>query len=317
MPDKLRRIGKEYPPYLKEGDKVGIVSPAGACNPDIIRAACETIRSWGFRPIVGEHALGKDGTFSGTDEERAADLQKMLDDPGIAAILCSRGGYGTIRIMDRLDLTQFCKSPKWLIGFSDITALHARINAAGFASLHGSMARALANEQDNQETAKLLRQTLTGRMFEYFLPTAPHNRYGIAINEIVGGNLSLIYALQGTPYQLDVKEKILFIEDVSERLYQIDRMVQSLRLAGVFEQIDGLIVGQFSNIPEDDNFGKTLEEIILSAVGDRDIPVAFNIPVGHTGTNIPLIEGANASLYVAETKTEICERFPSFPDLER
>lgn len=289
-----------YPKYLTPGDRVAVVSPSGALDPDLIDEACEALRKWRLVPVVGEFAKGKYGRFAGTDQQRLQDLQWAMDDPTISAILCGRGGYGVIRIVDQLDFSKFRESPKWLIGFSDITALHARFESEGFPSLHAVMARAIAHPEENRTAVRKLKKILFGEKMDYqSVPKkSKYNRAGKAQGKLVGGNLSLIYALQGTPYAVDAQNNILFVEDLSERLYHIDRMVQNLRLSGVFEKISGLVVGQFSDIPKDPSFKQTIEEIFLSAVGERQIPIVFNFPVGHVENNWPLVHGANVNLEV-------------------
>ncbi len=294
------------PAFLRPKDKVVIVSPSGAVDPSLIDGACATLISWGLVPVVGAYAKGKRDRFSGTDEERLFDLQQALDDPSVAAILCGRGGYGALRIVDKLDFTKFKQNPKWIIGFSDITALHARVAKEGFASLHGVMAKALACWEESESAVELLRNTLMGNRPTYCIESHKKNQKGSAIGQLVGGNLSLLYALQGTPYAIDPKGKILFIEDLSERMYHIDRMIQNLRLAGVFQKIEGLIVGQFTDIDEDTSFG-SVENIVLSALEGRKIPVAFNFPVGHVDNNFPLMHGADVALEV--NKEEATLRF--------
>ncbi|MBO4804971.1 MAG: LD-carboxypeptidase [Paludibacteraceae bacterium] len=288
------------PPYLKVGDKVAIVSPAGAVSPDLIDGAAETLRSWGFVPVLGNSSKGRNGRFSGSDEERAADLQWALDDPSIRAILCGRGGYGTVRIIDRLDFSSFERNPKWVIGFSDITILHAALANRGFQSVHGVMARALAHTAGNWDAVSALRRCLQGDLLSYQMPSSPLNRDGVAKGTLVGGNLSILYGLRATPYDISPKGKILFIEDISERPYHIDRMMHNLKLSGVLSQISGLLVGEFTDIEEDASFGMTVNEIVADAVSEYGYPVAFNFPVGHGTTNQPVFHGAEVQLTVAD-----------------
>ena len=291
----------KYPKFLKPKDRVAIVSPAGAVDADLIDGACQTLISWGLVPVVGSYAKGRCNRFSGTDDQRLFDLQQALDDPTIAAILCGRGGYGTLRIVDKLDFSQFAKSPKWVIGFSDITALHARIEKEGFASLHGVMAKALAHSSDNCLAVEALHRALFA-LPSYHEQRNEMNVKGEALGELVGGNLSLLYALQGTPYAIQPKGKILFIEDLSERMYHIDRMIQALRIAGVFRGIEGLIVGRFTDIDADAAFG-SVEQVVMNALDGRRIPVAFNFPVGHITDNMPLVHGADARLKIDSEKS--------------
>lgn len=286
------------PPYLKEGDKVAIVSPSGAVAPELVDGAAEVLVSWGLVPVLGASAKGKRGRFAGTDEERLSDLQWAMDDPSIRAILCGRGGYGAVRIVDQLNFKGFEASPKWLIGFSDITILHAAISHHGIQSLHGAMAKALAHTAGNWDAVSALRRTLFGAPTDFTLTPCSLNRAGEATGELVGGNLSVMYGLRGTPFDIQPKGKILFIEDISERPYHIDRMMHSLKLGGILSSISGLLVGAFSDIDEDASFGQTVKEIIASAVAEYDYPVAFNFPLGHETTNMPVIHGADVSLKV-------------------
>lgn len=284
------------PKYLKKGDKIAIVSPAGAVDPELIDGACARLHKWGFVPQVGFTAKGKSGRFSAPDEDRLADLQQAMDDPSVSAILCARGGYGCMRIVDRLDFSAFGKSPKWLIGFSDVTALHAAFNQHGFSSVHGVMARAISS---NNESAVALRDVLKGKKNDIVVQTpSPFNREGEVVAPVFGGNLSLLYALRGTPYDVDMSGKILFIEDLSERLYHIDRMINNLRLGGVLKNLAGLMVGCFSDIPEDPSL-VSAEKVIRDAVGEYVYPVLFGVPVGHEGPNYPIVEGAEYRLSVS------------------
>ncbi|MBR0502496.1 MAG: LD-carboxypeptidase [Paludibacteraceae bacterium] len=294
------------PAFLRPKDKVAIVSPAGAVDPALIDGACATLISWGLVPVVGAYAKGKYGRYAGSDEQRLFDLQQAMDDPSIAAILCGRGGYGALRIVDKLCFKGFAQRPKWLIGFSDITTLHSRFEKEGFASIHGVMAKALAHQSDNKKAVTSLKNMLFGKEVSYKVTKGKkYNRAGVATGELVGGNLSLLYALTGTPYAVRPEGKILFIEDLSERMYHIDRMVQNLRLSGIFDGIKGLVLGQFADIEPDRSMNQTLEEIFLAAVGDRDIPIAFGFPFGHVTDNRALMHGAPVELKVREEGAEL------------
>lgn len=288
------------PPFLKSGDRVAIVSPAGAIDTEVVDDAIEVLRSWGLRSEKREYTTMRTGRYAGYDKWRRSDLQQVLDDPSIAAVLCSRGGYGTMRIIDKIDFTQFQKNPKWLIGFSDITALHAALSLRGFASIHGAMAKAIAHEQNNREAVDTLKDTLFGKQLSYTLPASCYNRRGAASGQLIGGNLSLLYALLGTPYNPIKEGCILFIEDVSEALYHIDRMLQALRLAGVFDKIAGVIVGEFTDVEADPSMLNNLETAILEAIGCRNIPIIFDFPAGHGARNLPLIMGAYVNISVGD-----------------
>lgn len=284
------------PKYLKKGDKIVIVSPAGPVDPDLVDGACARLHKWGFVPQVGFTAKGKSGRFSAPDEDRLADLQQAMDDPSVSAILCARGGYGCMRIVDRLNFTAFAKSPKWVIGYSDVTALHAAFHQHGFSSIHGVMARAITS---NSESAVALRDALKGKEKKILVDSpAAFNREGEVTAPVFGGNLSLLYALRGTPFDVDMSGKILFIEDLGERLYHIDRMVNNLRLGGVLRNLAGLMVGCFSDIPEDPCL-VSAQKVIRDAVADYGYPVLFGLPVGHEGLNLPIVEGAEYHLTVS------------------
>ena len=295
------------PHFLKTGDKVAIVSPSGAIDPELIDGAADLLKSWGFCPVLGKYAKGRCGRFSGTDEQRLSDLQWAMDDPSIRAILCGRGGYGTVRIVDKLDFSKFAESPKWMIGFSDITILHWAFCAHGFQSLHAVMAKAMCHYETNMGSVEAMREILMGDMSEiYNMPSHKLNRNGQASGTLFGGNLSVLYGLRGTSIDVAQNGGILFIEDLAERPYHIDRMMQNLRLSGVLDNISGLIVGRFSDIEEDPLFFvKTVEEIIASAVEGHDYPVLFGFPVGHEDINVPLVHGANISLSVSDEGSEV------------
>jgi muramoyltetrapeptide carboxypeptidase len=293
------------PPFLKKGDRVAIVSPAGAIDADLVDGAIEVLKTWGLRPEKREYTTAKVGRFAGYDKWRCDDLQKVLDDPTIAAVLCSRGGYGTMRIIDKIDFTLFRKNPKWLIGFSDITVLHAALNQKGYASIHGAMAKAIAHFDNNRESVEALKKVLFGEKSIYSLQPSIYNRNGVVSGQLVGGNLSLLYALLATPYNPIKQGSILFIEDVSEAHYHIDRMLQAFRLAGVFNRVSGVIVGEFSDVDNDPSMLRNLEMSILDAVGDRDIPVVFDFPAGHGSKNMPLIMGADVNLTVGDEEVII------------
>lgn len=290
------------PKYLKKGDKIAIVSPSGAIDPELIDGAAETIKEWGFEPVIGKYAKLKCGRFAGLDGNRTEDLQWAMDNPEIKAILCSRGGYGVVRIVDNLDFKLIKSKPKWLIGFSDITALHAAFFRNGIESVHAVMAKAIAHTDNNLEASIGLKNFLLGKLDKESLDLQAHrlNKMGVASGRLVGGNLSVLYGLRATPFDIDPEkeETILFIEDLSERPYHIDRMMQNLRLSGLLSKISGLLVGRFSDIEEDPSFGKSVEEIIASATDGYNYPVAFNFPVGHVSYNLPIRHGAKIKLDV-------------------
>ncbi|MGD9556987.1 MAG: LD-carboxypeptidase [Mangrovibacterium sp.] len=287
------------PEYLKAGSRIRIISPAGFIAEDKVSPAVELLQQEGFEVILGRHVFTRSFQFAGTDTQRLWDLQEAFDDPLCKAVICSRGGYGTIRFAGNIDFTGFRKHPKWLVGFSDITVLHSRLRAEGFCSIHGPMpAFYLSNGQPSQSFLELM-NLLRGKATPIHLPPHPLNRTGSAKARLTGGNLSLLYSLMGTAYETRSKGNILFIEDVSEYLYSIDRMMQSLKLAGKLQEIGALAVGRFSELKDNEApFGQTAEEIIAHAVKDFPFPTCFGIPSGHEQINLPLMLGAQYSLNV-------------------
>ena len=288
------------PRFLKPNDKVVILSPSGKIEVQWVEGLKEVLESYGLIVIVGEHALCGKGRFAGTDEERIKDLQEAIDDQDVRAIFCSRGGYGLARIIDKIDFSSLAKDPKWVVGFSDITVLHNALSRVGVVSIHGIMAKHITLKAEGLEN---LMYMLFGREVSYEIPAHEFNKEGDTAGELVGGNLSVLYGLRGTPFDIDYSGKILFIEDLGERLYHIDRMIQNLRLGGVFEQIRGLVVGQFTDIDEDDSFAGGVYGVIAEAVKDYNIPVCFNFPAGHVENNQPLKMGAEYYLEVQKNKT--------------
>ncbi len=287
------------PPSLKPGDRILLLSPSGNMAPEPVVTAVNVLRSQGYQVELSCHALGCAGIFSGTDNERLADLQAALHRPDVAAIWCIRGGYGTMRIIDRLDFSGFMKHPKWLIGFSDITVLHAAFQKMGVTSLHGPMMKHIS---DNGAADLDLRRTIDlmqGRHSCVEAEAGLLSRCGHASGVLVGGNLSLLYALRGTPYDFIPDGKILFIEDLCEYHYHLDRMMQNLRLGGVLERLSGLVVGQFTDMKDGATpYGADAYAIIAEAVGEYNYPVWFGFPAGHDHPNRPLLLGATVSLSV-------------------
>ncbi|MBN2486489.1 MAG: LD-carboxypeptidase [Bacteroidales bacterium] len=294
------------PPLLKPGDHVIIIAPAGFVSDDYVHKASKIFESWGLKVLHGENLFMRHNQFSGTDKQRLADLQEALDNDEVSAIICARGGYGTLRIADRLNLSQFIKKPKWLVGFSDITVLHSILTKLGIQSVHSLMPINFSNLPESAMPIELLRQALFEGRLNYTPAPSAYNRQGTEKAVVTGGNLSLLYALTATPFEIDTRNKVLFIEDVGEQLYHLDRMVQSLRLAGKFDQLNGLIVGGLSEM-EDKNtpFGQTAEEIVASAAQGYDFPVVFDFPAGHIAENCPVILGSEATLEVTVNSVKI------------
>ena len=296
------------PPSLKKGDTIVILSPAGRVSDrEKIDAATKLANHWGLVVFYGNHLLSRDGTFAGTDEERLGDLQKAMDDPDIRAIWSARGGYGTVRIIDDLDFSGFVEHPKWIIGFSDITVLHNKIHELGVQTIHGLMPLTLDLENpDQQEAIRSLHRVLFGKGLEYKIPSNENNRSGEAQGQLVGGNLSIVYSMLGSDTNLDMRGKVLFLEEVGEALYHIDRMMISLKRAGYFEQCRGLILGDFRLKENPGNeFGKTLEQIVLEAAEGTDFPIVFDFPAGHIKDNRSLLLGSYVNIKAGKKKSKI------------
>ncbi len=290
----------KYPDFLKKGDEVRIISPAGKIDPALIDGAREKLESWGFKTSEGMFTRAVYGRFAGNEQERFTDLQQALDDPDVKAILCSRGGYGLIQIVDRLDFSRFEKNPKWLIGFSDITILHAALQQTDYISIHSSMAKDLTQLPEKSEPVSLLKDILTGKIPSYKVSANPNNRVGKAKGHLIGGNMAVFMGMRGTPWDLNFKNAILFIEDTGEEPYEIDRMMQNLRISGALSELAGLVVGQFSDTQEDPEMNAGIYESIAAMVKDYDYPVCFGFSAGHVEDNLPLLMGANTSLEVDE-----------------
>lgn len=293
------------PPYLNPRDEIRIVSPSGAIDPRFIDGARLVLSGWGYTLSEGDFARTVHGRFAGNVEQRTADLQEALDDESVKAIVCSRGGYGLAQIVDSLDFSSFSKSPKWLIGFSDITILHNAISGLNIASIHGIMAKHLTELPTADDSVKFLKNILVGELPEYKVPTHALNRVGESQAILIGGNLSVFMGLRGSQYDFDYKNKILFIEDIAEEPYHIDRMMQNLRFSGALAQLSGLIVGQFSDCCEDPQMKQTISEIIINAVKDYNYPVCFNFPVGHVDYNLPLINGTEIRFIVTDESVNL------------
>ena len=295
-----------YPKPLEAGDRIAIVSPASKIDPALVDGACRTLSEWGFRPEVSEFCKGESGSFSGTVDERLRDLRRVFSDSGVRAVLCSRGGYGVVQLLEHFDVGMFRRDPKWLIGFSDISVLHAYSSFSGVASIHASMCKHLVELPDD-ECSRALRSILAGELPDYTVEGNPLNREGSAEGTLSGGNMAVLTALLSTPYNLLKRDHILFIEDISEAIYKIERMLYTMRLDGTFEHTRGLIVGQFTDYkPSIDH--SDMYEMISSMVEGYDFPVAYGFPVGHVDRNLPLVEGAYASLTVSKENVRLSLR---------
>jgi muramoyltetrapeptide carboxypeptidase len=282
------------PPYLKSGDKVAIISSAKRTEPEEIEQGLDLLKSWGLVPVMGRHTFKQHHFFAGTDEERAEDLQQALDDTSIKAIIFTKGAYGTMRIIDSINFEAFKKHPKWIVGYSDITILHQHIHHLDIESLHAVMLQGIP--KSSSETIESLHKALFGEYLQYDIPQEPENRHtGNSVEGIlVGGNLSIMYALIGTPSDIDTKDKILFIEDIDEYLYHLDRMMIALKRSGKLSGLKALIVGGMVDIKESTlAFGQSEREIILEHTKAFDYPVYFGFPSGHIPDNRALILGHN------------------------
>jgi muramoyltetrapeptide carboxypeptidase len=295
------------PPYLQEGDTIAIVAPAGILKDreDTIQKAKELAENWGLSVILGTNVFNQNNHFAGTDAERAADFQEALDNKSIKAIWTARGGYGSVRILDLLDFTKFKEHPKWIIGYSDITALHNHIHNLGIETMHGMMATSLEEKPEEIiQTISSFKKALFGEKLKYSIPAPEGNRNAILNSgevlkgQLIGGNLSILTSMLGSNSQLLTEGKILFIEEIGEYKYSIDRMLQSLKRAGYFTKVKAVIVGNMSSIKKNSTqWGSTIEQLILE-VTPKNIPVLFDFPAGHEADNRALIFGRNVTLEV-------------------
>lgn len=298
------------PPYLKRGDTIGIVCPAGYMPYENAAVCIATLQQWGYKIKIGKTLGYQHHYFSGTDDERLTDLQQMLDDDTVQAILCARGGYGMGRIIDQLNFKKFKKKPKWIVGYSDITVLHChllrRYNIAG---LHAPMAGAFNNGEQQNEYIVSLRKALAGRKAKYLADPHPFNYEGKVTAPLVGGNLSLIAHLTGTPSELRTKGCILFIEDIGEYIYNIDRMLYQLKRAGKLDDLAGLIIGRFSDMKDTTiPFGCSVYEAIQALVKEYNYPVCYHFPVSHEKENYALKTGVVYELNVSKRKVRLTEK---------
>ncbi|MDE7397184.1 MAG: LD-carboxypeptidase, partial [Muribaculum sp.] len=290
---------------LNAGDRIAILSPAGIINPDYVEGAIKTLRTQGWDAYATKHALGRNGTYSGTPVERLADFNEALDDPTTRAILCSRGGYGAIHLLRDFPIDKFKSDPRWLIGFSDISALHALLSTNGIASIHASMAKHLTLFSEDDPDSTALFRILRGNLPEYTLSSDYRSICGNASGRLVGGNLAVLQALINTPYDIiSLPDTILFIEDIAEPIYKVERILYQLRLSGVLHKLSGLIIGQFTEYSPDRNH-TDMYDALLPLVSDLGIPVAVNFPVGHVNHNLPLIESAYCHLTITTDTTKL------------
>jgi muramoyltetrapeptide carboxypeptidase len=317
----------KIPPYLKKGDTIGITCPAGYMAREKAQACIETLQQWGFQVMVGK-TLGSNSAnyFSGTDEERLNELQAMMDNEEINAILFGRGGYGVGRIIERINFNQFKKKPKWLIGYSDITVLHSHIHSNyKIATLHSPMAAAFndsacpparagsdgddpVGRENKNEFIASLHKAIIGRKAKYKCDVHPFNKQGIAAGELVGGNLSLLAHLVGTSSDIHTANKILFIEDIGELIYSTDRLLYQLLRSGKLDKLAGLIIGKFTDVKDTDRpFGKSIDEVISDIIKPFSYPVCFNFPLGHVKENYALKIGGKYQLEITGKRVSLSE----------
>ncbi|WP_442265192.1 S66 peptidase family protein [Tenacibaculum sp. ZS6-P6] len=289
------------PPYLKSGDTVAIIAPAGILKDreEVIKKAIILLNNWELNVVLGNHVFTQSNHFAGSDEERIQDFQKALDDPSIKAIWCARGGYGSVRIIDHLNFDQFLKQPKWIIGYSDVTVFHNHIHNLGVETLHAIMGTSM---QDDivviKESVETFRKAIFGEDLEYRLPSNQNNRVGVVTGQLVGGNLAILASMLGSKSQLNTTDKILFIEEIGEYEYAIDRMLFSLKRADYFKNVKGVIIGDVSKVKENSTkWGMSIEDLILNVLPEN-IPVLFGFPAGHEPDNRALVMGRTIELSI-------------------
>jgi len=296
------------PPYLQKGDTIAIVAPAGILKKreKTIQKAKSLAESWGLVVVLGANVFNQNNHFSGTDKERCKDFQNALDNKNIKAIWAARGGYGSVRILDALDFTKFKIHPKWIIGYSDITAFHNHIHNLGFETIHGMMPTSLEEKpEDIILTISSFRKSLFGEKLNYTIPSSKYNRMGVVNGQIIGGNLAILASMLGSKSQVNTAEKILFIEEIGEYKYSIDRMLQSLKRAGYFKKVNAVIIGNMSSIKKNSTkWGSSIEQLILDLVPEN-IPILFNFPAGHEADNRAIIFGRNIALKIGQKQSMV------------
>ncbi|TCI93508.1 S66 peptidase family protein [Tenacibaculum sp. M341] len=289
------------PSYLKKGDTVAIVAPAGILlnRNEVIEKAKNLLESWDLKVVLGKNLFQKGNHFAGSDEQRTNDFQEALNNPKVKAIWCARGGYGSVRIIDLLNFTEFKKNPKWIIGYSDVTVFHNHIHNLGVETLHAMMGTSLQDDiHDIPHTIETFKKVLFGEQLSYSIASSSYNREGNVTGQLVGGNLAILTAMLGSESQISTDHKILFIEEIGEYEYAIDRMLQSLYRANYFKNVKGIIIGDISKVKENStNWGCAIEELFLNAL-PKEIPVLFNFPAGHEPDNRALIMGRNIELSI-------------------
>ncbi|WP_417368010.1 S66 peptidase family protein [Flavobacterium beibuense] len=294
----------KIPPYLTKGDTVAIVATARKIEAQHLQPAIDLLKSWGLNVVLGKTIGKENNQLAGADWQRATDFQEMIDDPSIKAVWCAKGGYGTVRMIDRVKFDNFKKHPKWIIGFSDATVLHSHINNMDIATIHGIMC--VSTLHATSEAKETLRKALFGEKLEYNIEPHEFNKAGKATGELVGGNLSVLYSIVGSESEVDYKGKILFIEDLDEYLYHIDRMMMNLKRNGYFKNVKGIIIGGMTKMNDNDiPWGHDALEIIKDITKDYDIPICFNFPAGHMKDNRALVMGKEITLEVTAKGTKV------------
>lgn len=308
--DKLPQV----PAYLKPGDTIGITSPAGYITVQEIQPAVQVMQSWGYNVKIGQTIGKRDFTFGGSDKERGNDFQDMMDDKNIKAIMCARGGYGFVRIIDKLNFTNFKANPKWIIGFSDVTVIHGQLSRFNIASIHSKMCNSFPEVWSQAEPVQVdtilsIYRALRGDKMRYSIPPGDKNIVGITEGQLIGGNLKTIESSTGSTSDIKTAGKILFVEDTGEYLYNIDRMFWNLKRSGKLNNLAGLLIGGFKTKPDDpgEAFGKTIEDIVLEKVSMYNYPVCFNFPVGHQKNNMALKCGVKHKLEVGTMRCTLQE----------
>ena len=294
------------PNKIKIGDKIGIIATARKISLEELNPAIEILQSWGLEVVLGNFLFEEDNQFAGTVEQRTIDLQNMIDDDAIKAILCARGGYGTVQIIDKINFSKLVKNPKWIIGFSDITVLHSHLNQLGVATLHATMP--INFSKNTPKSLESLKNSLFGKANSIESPVHKFNRLGKVNAEIIGGNLSILYSLLGSNSDINTDGKILFMEDLDEYLYHIDRMMINMKRNGKFNNLKGMIIGGMSKMNDNDlPFGKTAEEIILDHLKDYNFPICFGFPSGHLDDNRSIRLGVSSVLDINENGVSLSQ----------
>lgn len=285
------------PRPLRRGDRIAIVSPAGIIKPQLVYNCLPVLADRGWIPYVGENTFNRAGTYAGTDEERYEDLANALLDPDTRAIICARGGYGCVHLLEQLDRLPLRDDPKWVVGYSDISALHALMTSKGIKSIHAPMTKHIAQSAGLDDDSLLLFSELEGATPDLEVEGSSFNRSGVAEGLLVGGNLAVVAGLVSTPFDVIKPGRILFIEDIAEPIYKVERILYTLRLSGALGSLAGLIVGQFTDYAPDRN-SQSMEEMISRMVAPFDFPVAYNFPIGHVDHNVPMICSSTVRLEV-------------------